>query len=140
MGGGGEVGDERRLDNRARRSVVNELNCLPEKRGGGETSGNGGESEGTPVNIVNKALFRYTGLQYALLLVDYDTFCEHSSRERVDICYQFTQTLKLLKSMQSNISCMWSLFVMSRKFALILFSVARTFTRFFQRALGDLDF
>ena len=52
--------------------------------GGGETRGNGGGSEGTPVNIVNKALFRYTGLQYTLLLVDYDTFCEHSSTGDVD--------------------------------------------------------
>ena len=67
------------------------------KTGWGGTSGNGGESEGTPVNIVNKALFRYTGLQYTLLLVDYDTFCKQSSRERVDVCYQFNQDLETTK-------------------------------------------
>ena len=37
--------------------------------------------------------------------------------------------------MQSSISCMWNLFVKSRKFA-----EARTFSQFFQRALGDLHF
>ena len=41
--------------------------------GGG--GGGRGESERTPVNVVNKGSFRYTGFQYALLLVDYDTFC-----------------------------------------------------------------
>ena len=35
--------------------------------------GEWGESKGMPVNILNKGLFRYTGFQYALLLVDYDT-------------------------------------------------------------------
>ena len=42
--------------------------------------------------------------------------------------------------MQSSISCMWNLFVMSRRFAWISFAEARTFSRFFQRALGDLHF
>ena len=43
---------------------------------GGEGGGTGwDESERTPVNIVNKGSFRYTGFQYTLLLVDYDTFC-----------------------------------------------------------------
>ena len=43
----------------------------------GKTGGDegGGESEGTPVNIVNKGSFRYTGFQYTLSLGDYDTFC-----------------------------------------------------------------
>ena len=51
-----------------------ELNCTlgKEGRGGG---GLRGESEGMPVKIVNKGSFRYTGFQYTLLLVDYDTFC-----------------------------------------------------------------
>ena len=40
----------------------------PRRRGGG-----GGESERTPVNIVDKGSFRYTGFQYTLWLVDYDT-------------------------------------------------------------------
>ena len=38
--------------------------------------------------------------------------------------------------MQSNFSCMRNLFVKSRKFAWISFAEARTFSRFFQRALG----
>ena len=42
--------------------------------------------------------------------------------------------------MQSNISCMRNLFVKSRKFAWISFAETRTFSRFFQRALGDLHF
>ena len=50
----------------------------------GKTGGGGDESEGTPVNIVNKALSRYTGFQYTLLLVSYDTFCEHSSISDID--------------------------------------------------------
>ena len=56
-----------------------ELNCTLGKQGGAR---GGDESEGTLLNILNKGLFRYTGLQYILSLVDYDTFCEHSSRER----------------------------------------------------------
>ena len=36
--------------------------------------------------------------------------------------------------MQSSISCMWNLFVMSRRFAWISFAEARKFLRFFQRA------
>ena len=51
---------------------ASELNCTPGKKGGGTR---GGKSEGTPVNIRNKGSFRYTGFQYTLLLVDYDTFC-----------------------------------------------------------------
>ena len=64
----------RRSDSRGRQSVGSELNCTlgKEGRGGG---GVGGESEGMPVKIVNKGSFRYTGFQYTLLLVDYDTFC-----------------------------------------------------------------
>ena len=42
--------------------------------------------------------------------------------------------------MQSSISCMRNLFVKSRKVACILFAEARKFSRFFQRALGDLHF
>ena len=33
-----------------------------------ERGGGGGESERTPVNIVNKGSFRYTGFQYTSLL------------------------------------------------------------------------
>ena len=43
-----------------------------------------GESERTPVNIVKKGSFRYTGFQYTLLLVDYDTICYHSSTGNID--------------------------------------------------------
>ena len=53
----------------------NELSCTPGKWrwgwGGGGGGGGVGKSERTPVNIVNKGSFRYTGF----LLVDYDTFC-----------------------------------------------------------------
>ena len=42
--------------------------------------------------------------------------------------------------MQSSISCMRNPFVKSRKFAWIPFAEDRTFSRFFQRALGDLHF
>ena len=42
--------------------------------------------------------------------------------------------------MQSSISCMRNLFVKSRKFAWTSFAEAGTFSRFFQRALGDLHF
>ena len=42
--------------------------------------------------------------------------------------------------MQSSISCVWNLFVKSRKFAWISFAQAGTFSRFFERALGDLHF
>ena len=45
------------------------LSCTPGKREKGV------ESERMPVNIVKKGWFRYTGFQYTLLLVDYDTFC-----------------------------------------------------------------
>ena len=41
----------------------------------GRRNEGGGKSEGTPVNIRNKGWFGYTGFQYTLLLVDYDTFC-----------------------------------------------------------------
>ena len=37
--------------------------------------GGGGGVKRTPVNILNKESFRYTGFLYTLLLVDYDTFC-----------------------------------------------------------------
>ena len=60
-------------------------------------------------------------------------------RER-DICYRITRTSKLLCTMQSSISCMRNLFVKNRKFASISFAEARTFSRFFQRALWDLHF
>ena len=46
------------------------LLTLDSPLGGGE-----GESEGTLVSILNKGLFRYTGFQYTLLMVDYDTLC-----------------------------------------------------------------
>ena len=55
------------------------LSCTPGKQKGGWD-----ESERTPVNIVNKGSFQYTGFQYTLLLVDYDTFCEHSSTGGID--------------------------------------------------------
>ena len=51
-------------------------------------------------------------------------------------CYRLTRTSKLLKTMQSSISCMWNLSVMSRRFAWISFAEATTFSRFFQRALA----
>ena len=44
-----------------------ELSCTSEKRDGGGTGG-GDESERTPINIVNKGSFRYTGFQYTSLL------------------------------------------------------------------------
>ena len=69
------VACSRRSDSRARWSVGSKLNCTPGKRGGGR----GGESEGTPVNILNNGSFQYT-----LLLVDYDTFCKHSSTGDID--------------------------------------------------------
>ena len=38
--------------------------------------GEWGESGGMPVNMLIKGLFRYTGFQYTLSLVNnYDTFC-----------------------------------------------------------------
>ena len=53
--------------------------CTPRKLGGWGTRGGGwgafGESKRTPVNIVNKGSFRYTGFEHTLLLVDYDKFC-----------------------------------------------------------------
>ena len=48
------------------------------------TRGDWGRSEKMPVNICNKGSFRYTGFQYTLLLVDYDTFCQHSISSDVD--------------------------------------------------------
>ena len=42
--------------------------------------------------------------------------------------------------MQPSISCLGNLFVKCSKFAWISFAEARTFSRFFQRALGDLHF
>ena len=50
----------------------------------GNTRGDWGGSEKTPVNICNKGSFRYTGFQYTLLLVDYNTFCQHSITSDVD--------------------------------------------------------
>ena len=43
------------------------------KTRGKKTGGEWGEIEGMPVNILNKGLFQFTGFQYTLLLVDYDT-------------------------------------------------------------------
>ena len=43
------------------------------KTRGKKTGGEWSEIEGMPVNILNKGLFRFTGFQYTLLLVDYDT-------------------------------------------------------------------
>ena len=57
------------------------LSCTPGKRGSG---GGGGPSERTPGNIVKKGSFRYTGFQYTLLLVDYDTLSYHSSTGDID--------------------------------------------------------
>ena len=55
------------------------------KTGEGTRGGGGwGEGERTPVNIVNKGSFRYIGFQFTLLLVDYDTFCQHSSTGDID--------------------------------------------------------
>ena len=51
--------------------IGTELNRNGEKKTRGEL----GESEGTPVNILNKGSFQYTGFQCTLLLVDYVTFC-----------------------------------------------------------------
>ena len=55
------------------------LSCTPGKRGSG-----GEQSERTPGNIVKKGSFRYTGFQYTLLLVDYDTLSYHSSTGDID--------------------------------------------------------
>ena len=60
-----------------------ELNCTPGIRWGGERGG-GARAKGTLVNILNKVLFRYTGFQYTILLVEYDTFCQHSSIGDID--------------------------------------------------------
>ena len=46
--------------------------------------GGGGQSERTPGNIVKKGSFRYTGFQYTLLLVDYDTLSYHWSTGDID--------------------------------------------------------
>ena len=56
---------------RGGKMVASKLNCTPGKRG----KKRGGASKGTPVNILKKGSFRYTGFQYTLLLVDYDTLC-----------------------------------------------------------------
>ena len=54
------------------------------KHEGRKTRGDWGGSEKTAVNNCNKGSFRYTGFQYTLLLVDYDTFCQHSITSDVD--------------------------------------------------------
>ena len=53
--------------------VGSKLNCTPGKQEKKKRVGEWGEIEGMPVNIVNKGLFRFTGFQHTLLLVNYDT-------------------------------------------------------------------
>ena len=65
-------------------SKLNRTRPAQKETRGEKTRGDWGGSEKTPVNICNKGLFRYTGFQYTLLLVDYDTFCQHSITSDVD--------------------------------------------------------
>ena len=51
---------------------------------GESTKGEWGESKVTTANFLNKGSFRYTGFHYNFLLVDYETFCQHSSTGDVD--------------------------------------------------------
>ena len=51
---------------------------------GESTKGEWGESKVTTANFLNKGLFRYTGFHYNFLLVDYETFCQHSNTGDVD--------------------------------------------------------
>ena len=44
----------------------------------------GARAKGTLVNILNKVLFRYTGFPYTILLIECDTFCQHSSIGDID--------------------------------------------------------
>ena len=63
------------LVERGGQMVGSKLNCTLGKQEEKKRGGEWGEIEGMPVNILNKGLFRFTGFQYTLLLMDYDTFC-----------------------------------------------------------------
>ena len=116
----------------------------------GKTPWGGGgveESEGTPVNVLNKELFWYTGFQYTLLLVDYDTFSYVNTRalaalvstdmknakdeeckmegER-HICYRYNADIEATNNNAIN-HFLYVKSLTSRKFAWISFAVARTF-------------
>ena len=106
----------------------------------GKTSGDWGGSEKTPVNICNKGSFRYTGFQYTLLLVDYDTFCQHSItsdvNEECDMADERHMCHADLEGIINNAIEHFPHVESLRDEQKIILLKAKMFSRFFRQALG----